>query len=145
MNSTDAWEIVIMFLLPKELIALFPKYLSASKLPQEWGNLTHALSGLLCSSLNLLEKPEMVLLPKSILNLARESDTHASWVYGTLSEEPVCTENLTPWLKLLPCRDSKGIASLLSHRPKLYSTGEPDHVIQQICPPMCLLRNSSTG
>lgn len=123
----------------KELIARFSDYVTADKLPQEWGNLTHALSGLLCSSLNLLEKPEMVLLPKSILNLARGSENHSSWVYGTLPEEPVCTENLTPWLKLLPCRDSKGIASLLSQRPKLYSTGKSNYCYCLWCSLILLL------
>jgi hypothetical protein len=28
--------------------------------------------------------------------------------YGTLPRENVCTENLTPWLKLLPCRSQAG-------------------------------------
>ena len=31
----------------------------------------------------------------------------------------LCTENLTPWLKLLPCRDKAGLASLLD-RPSIY-------------------------
>lgn len=36
--------------------------------------------------------------------------------YGALPREAVCTENLTPWLKLLPCRDKAGLASLLERR-----------------------------
>jgi len=39
--------------------------------------------------------------------------------YGTLPREAVCTENLTPWLKLLQCRDKAGIASLL-YSPSIY-------------------------
>ncbi|CAD6233134.1 unnamed protein product [Miscanthus lutarioriparius] len=39
--------------------------------------------------------------------------------YGALPREAVCTENLTPWLKLLPYRDKAGIASLL-YRPSIY-------------------------
>ena len=35
--------------------------------------------------------------------------------------EVVCTENLTPWLKLLPCGSSAGLASLLD-ASKLYDT-----------------------
>eukprot|EP00392_Amoebophrya_sp_AT5.2_P014801 g14962.t1 len=31
----------------------------------------------------------------------------------TLPYEPVCTENLTPWLRLLPCRGDAGLGSLL--------------------------------
>ncbi|KAL0417473.1 UNVERIFIED_CONTAM: GPI transamidase component PIG-T [Sesamum radiatum] len=39
--------------------------------------------------------------------------------YGTLPREAVCTENLTPWLKLLPCRDKAGLSSLMD-RPSIY-------------------------
>lgn len=34
--------------------------------------------------------------------------------YSILPREPVCTENLTPWKKLLPCRDRAGLSELLS-------------------------------
>jgi len=34
---------------------------------------------------------------------------------ATLPYEPVCTENLTPWLKLLPCGRHRGLAALLPH------------------------------
>jgi hypothetical protein len=36
--------------------------------------------------------------------------------YGALPREAVCTENLTPWLKLLPCWDRAGLATLLERR-----------------------------
>jgi GPI-anchor transamidase subunit T len=37
--------------------------------------------------------------------------------HGALPHEPVCTENLTPFLKLLPCKGRAGISSLLDgHR-----------------------------
>lgn len=37
-----------------------------------------------------------------------------SFRLATLPYEPVCTENLTPWLKLLPCGRHRGLAALLS-------------------------------
>ena len=38
-------------------------------------------------------------------------------LHGTLPREPVCTENLTPFLKLLPCKGKAGISTLLDgHR-----------------------------
>lgn len=40
--------------------------------------------------------------------------------YGELPEETVCTENLTPWSKLLPCRAESGMAKLL-HSTRLLS------------------------
>ncbi|KAI4340313.1 hypothetical protein MLD38_025163 [Melastoma candidum] len=87
--------------------------------PQEdvdssWRGLTHSLSGLFCASINYLEHstaystPEWGFQPSS-----------GSLRYGTLPREAVCTENLTPWLKLLPCRDKAGI-SVLMDRPSIY-------------------------
>ncbi|CAG8809000.1 11174_t:CDS:2, partial [Dentiscutata erythropus] len=40
---------------------------------------------------------------------------------GSLPHENVCTENLTPWIKLLPCKSRSGIASLLNGH-KLYDS-----------------------
>ena len=34
-------------------------------------------------------------------------------LHGSLPREPVCTENLTPFLKLLPCKGKMGISTLL--------------------------------
>ena len=34
-------------------------------------------------------------------------------LHGSLPHEVVCTENLTPFLKLLPCKGKAGISSLL--------------------------------
>ena len=62
-----------------------------------WKNLTHTLSGLFCASINFLES--------STTYSAHEWGFHPSSSglrYGTLPHEAVCTENLTPWLKLLP-------------------------------------------
>jgi GPI-anchor transamidase subunit T len=42
------------------------------------------------------------------------SDAGLHLLHGTLPREVVCTENLTPFLKLLPCKGKAGIASLLS-------------------------------
>ena len=35
-------------------------------------------------------------------------------LHGTLPREVVCTENLTPFLKLLPCKGKAGISTLLN-------------------------------
>lgn len=47
--------------------------------------------------------------------------------YGTLPQEIVCTENLTPWKKLLPCDSKKGLATLLNagyiHNTNYHSLG----------------------
>jgi len=41
--------------------------------------------------------------------------------YGEMPAEAVCTENLTPWIKLLPCRDQSGLGNLF-HPLTLYDT-----------------------
>ncbi|KAF8029953.1 hypothetical protein BT93_E2390 [Corymbia citriodora subsp. variegata] len=79
-----------------------------------WKNLTHSLSGLFCASINFLESSTAYAAPEWSFRPAP-----GSLRYGTLPREAVCTENLTPWLKLLPCRDKAGI-SLLMDRPSIY-------------------------
>ncbi|XP_050130200.1 uncharacterized protein LOC126606855 isoform X2 [Malus sylvestris] len=79
-----------------------------------WKNLTHALSGLFCASINFLESSTTFSAPEWGYRPAA-----GSLRYGTLPREAVCTENLTPWLKLLPCRDKAGL-SVLMDRPSIY-------------------------
>lgn len=43
------------------------------------------------------------------------------WIFGALPREAVCTENLTPWLRLLPCRGAAGLSALL-HGPTVFSS-----------------------
>ena len=79
-----------------------------------WKNLTHSLSGLFCASINFLESSTSYSAPKWSFHPESENMR-----YGTLPREAVCTENLTPWLKLLPCRDKSGL-SVLMDRPSIY-------------------------
>ncbi|KAL2239218.1 UNVERIFIED_CONTAM: GPI transamidase component PIG-T [Sesamum indicum] len=79
-----------------------------------WKNLTHALSGLFCASINFLEQSTSYSAPQWSFQ-----SFSGKLRYGTLPREAVCTENLTPWLKLLPCRDKAGLSSLMD-RPSIY-------------------------
>lgn len=45
--------------------------------------------------------------------MSNSSSGNLYLLHGTLPREVVCTENLTPFLKLLPCKGKAGIASLL--------------------------------
>ncbi len=47
-----------------------------------------------------------------------------AWLHGSLPREAVCTENLTPWLRLLPCRDVAGLGALL-HGPRVPHFARP--------------------
>lgn len=79
-----------------------------------WKNLTHALSGLFCASINFLESSTAYSAPSW-----GSEPFKGNLRYGSLPREAVCTENLTPWLKLLPCRDKAGLSALMD-RPSIY-------------------------
>lgn len=79
-----------------------------------WKNLTHTLSGLFCASINFLESSTEYSAPEW-----GSQQSSGKLRYGALPREAVCTENLTPWLKLLPCRDKAGFAALMD-RPSIY-------------------------
>lgn len=113
-----------------ELLAWFTpagdgvKHRSASELQVAWRGLTNALAGLLGAPLNFLAPdtkhvhPKHSVRPRSgVLRALFRSDTATapeSHVFmGALPREIACTENLTPWGKLLPCRQRAGLASLL--------------------------------
>eukprot|EP01018_Ginkgo_biloba_P038080 Gb_07407 [translate_table: standard] len=118
-----------------ELWALFDVPLD--QIDATWRNLTHALSGLFCASVNFLESSTAYASPNwSFRPELLKDDSHSydamhtfssDWTkqsssrlrYGALPREAVCTENLTPWLKLLPCRDKAGLAALMD-RPSIY-------------------------
>lgn len=90
---------------------------------EQWKNLCGTLSGLLCASLSFVDntntlRPEISLKPQFYDPKHQNS---ASIRYSTLPREIVCTENLTPWKKFLPCSYKEGLASLLTPE-KLYST-----------------------
>ncbi|SCU79609.1 LADA_0B01904g1_1 [Lachancea dasiensis] len=84
-----------------------------------WISLANSLSGLFCSSINFITA-EKTTYPTSYSPLSDESslpifNTSNSLflIRAALANEPICTENLTPFLKLLPTRGRTGISSLL--------------------------------
>ncbi|CAH0405472.1 unnamed protein product [Chilo suppressalis] len=85
----------------------------------EWRKLSATLSGLFCASLNFIDSfntitPQMALWPTG----AVKSNLNVTTLlrYASLPREIVCTENLTPWKKLLPCESSRGFSALLNSR-----------------------------
>mmetsp|Transcript_10595 Transcript_10595/g.31114 ORF Transcript_10595/g.31114 Transcript_10595/m.31114 type:complete len:565 (-) Transcript_10595:167-1861(-) len=65
-----------------------------------WGPLASSLAGSLCASFGALEPLAVPWRP--------------GLLFAALPQEPLCTENLTPWLKLLPCGRHRGLAALLA-------------------------------
>ncbi|ODA80845.1 hypothetical protein RJ55_03805 [Drechmeria coniospora] len=87
---------------------------------ENWLTLTNALSGLFCASLNFIDGTRTIRPVVSFQPEGHHSDdalASTRLLHGVLPHEVVCTENLTPFLKLLPCKGKAGIASLLDgHR-----------------------------
>ncbi|CAL8107093.1 unnamed protein product [Calicophoron daubneyi] len=84
-----------------------------------WFELTHALSGQLCASLNRLASRDYSIIPAwshrpTGVTLSSQCKSGTGLVrYGQIPREGLCSENITPWVKLLPCKDLRGLASLI--------------------------------
>ena len=104
----------------------FNPNLNRTAVDEKWKGVVHALSGQFCSSLNFITKeltavPELSLKPQGVWNNELvKPDDHLR--YALLPRESVCTENLTPWKKLLPCGHHAGFASLLRSSSKLFDS-----------------------
>lgn len=80
---------------------------------RKWLTLNQGLSGLFCASLNFVDgtrttKPALSFEPTGV-----HQSENLHLLHGVLPGEVVCTENLTPFLKLLPCKGKAGVSSLL--------------------------------
>lgn len=81
----------------------------------QWKGMTNALAGLFCTSLNRLDGTKTTTSP-AYSYLSTLNATH-SLQHGLLPVEFPCTENLTPFLSLLPCTNKAGLGALLNpHR-----------------------------
>ncbi|KAK9467328.1 GPI transamidase component PIG-T [Lipomyces arxii] len=76
-----------------------------------WYELASALSGLFCASLNFIDSTKTTSGPTAFLQNNQTSGLY--YFHGSLPQETICTENLTPFLKLLPCKGFAGVSSLL--------------------------------
>lgn len=92
------------------LVAWFPNDTNTNT-DAEWELLVNGLAGLTCSSLNFMTST-VTWTP----NLAYKASVDAQLIprAASLPREIVCTENLTPWAKLLPCQSKSGLAKLLN-------------------------------
>lgn len=105
---------------------------------RKWLTLTNALSGLFCASLNFIDgtrttRPVMSFVPEGQHSTATSENLHL--LHGTLPREVVCTENLTPFLKLLPCKGKAGIASLLDGHKLFDSSWQSMAIdVKPVCP-----------
>lgn len=86
---------------------------------EKWIQLANSLSGLFCASLNFIDS-SVTTSPEKLfsnpIDLESQVDLRGNLYHfrSALPREPVCTENLTPFLKLLPTKGKQGISTLLS-------------------------------
>ncbi|VDN33957.1 unnamed protein product [Gongylonema pulchrum] len=78
---------------------------NASVVDERWTNFVNSMNGIFCTSLldmlpNFVSTPRLSFSPTGYLNPHNPHQIR----YGALSGETVCTENFTPWRKLLPCK-----------------------------------------
>ncbi|XP_013389668.1 GPI transamidase component PIG-T [Lingula anatina] len=106
-----------------ELWAWFKR--DTTNIDKKWSDLVNALSGLFCASLNFMDKTATVSPKLSFRPLGAADQwiaTNSTYLrYAAMPGEMVCTENLTPWKKLLPC-DTKAGLSTFFKSGKLYDT-----------------------
>ncbi|CAN3365626.1 GPI transamidase component Gpi16p [Diutina catenulata] len=83
---------------------------------EQWFRLTTQLSGFFCASLNFIDDA-ITTMPKHVVGEGEaplmDPRNQLFLLKAALPSEPICTENLTPFLKLLPTRGKAGVASLL--------------------------------
>lgn len=92
------------------------RILKLSRVDSNWLFSTRTISGLFGLSINLQDNPNTANPKYSIRSGQNETKNLR---YASIPNEIVCTENLTPWIKLLPCAKSKGLATLFKNSPKL--------------------------
>ncbi|XP_051947447.1 GPI transamidase component PIG-T [Xyrauchen texanus] len=108
---------------------------TVSDVDGNWKELTNVLSGIFCASLNFIDSTNTVQPSASFkpLGVGNASD-HRFLRYATLPREIVCTENLTPWKKLLPCGSKAGLAVLMKSEKLFHSSFHSQSVhIRPVC------------
>lgn len=109
-----------------------------SRADNRWLTLTNALSGLFCASLNFIDSTKTIRPVMSFSPTGDHSNTttqNLHLLHGTLPREVVCTENLTPFLKLLPCKGKAGISSLLDGHKLFDASWQSMSIdVRPICP-----------
>jgi GPI-anchor transamidase subunit T len=119
---------------PKLKLSLF---CASHSVDNTWKEFTHALSGLFCASLTYMYSPyqNSPNMTRPVVPFRPQTHTYPSikafpptlaaemaslpMRHGMLQGESICTENLTPWSKQLPCRVQSGLGKLLAKVPPL--------------------------
>lgn len=109
-------------------VALLAWFDSAVDVDQTWKGMQRALGGLFCASLNKMDPtitsaPTIAYRPRGDLYSSHTRNVSNSRVrYSVMTRESVCTENLTPFIKQLPCHNRQGLARLLQYPKQLLAS-----------------------
>ena len=125
-----------------EMWAVIEPSPSRRSIESRWRQLQSSLAGLFCASLNQMKAPSE---SKPLEAFAQDTSiplSTSNFRYGSLPREFVCTENLSPFVKMLPCRSRRGLATLLEP-VKLY--GSQYHAIQVKLMPVNDLNGKRVG
>lgn len=91
---------------------------------ENWVKLAESLSGVFCALLNFVNDA-ITTFPRQDIGHAgayvADQNNRIYLLRAALPDEPICTENLTPFLKMLPTRGKAGVSSLLDGH-KLYDS-----------------------
>uniref|UniRef100_A0A0A1WEV3 GPI transamidase component PIG-T n=1 Tax=Zeugodacus cucurbitae TaxID=28588 RepID=A0A0A1WEV3_ZEUCU len=126
--------------------------LTSTDVDDQWVKLAGTFSGILCASLNFIDKtnsvePKYSFRPQFVSG--SKSNIPQFVRYASLPREIVCTENLTPWKKLLPCDSKQGFASLLNsgyvHNTNYHSLGMKMRTICESYNTNCILEFTETA
>ncbi|CUM62821.1 uncharacterized protein PRCAT00000379001 [Priceomyces carsonii] len=89
---------------------------SPEEAKKSWMKLCQSLSGFFCASFDSIDD-SITTVPryaaKNVNDFVMNPQNNLYLFRAALPSEPICTENLTPFLKLLPTRGKAGISSLL--------------------------------
>lgn len=85
-----------------------------------WKRMTATLAGMFCASINNVDHhstlyPHLLIPSINSQSMAVNNNTPYLFLKALLPNEAVCTENLTPWTKLLPCGVSVIIISVFKN------------------------------
>lgn len=109
----------------------------------KWNGLMQTLSGLFCVSTNLINstntaEPRLFPHPRSGESVFHTNQDSFKARQAQMPREAVCTENLTPFLELLPCGRHAGLASLINPR---YILDNRFHSLNILIEQLCLDTN----
>lgn len=99
----------------------------SAELRERWRGITAELGGVFSASLNQMDRTVMtdvasVDADPSALGAFPLGTERRRFLHAGLAREEICTENLTPWLKMLPCRSHAGLGKLID--PIKFLSGE---------------------